>query len=501
MSRNETDSRSVLMALMDAPDTNFLIGADHLFDDTEARVIQSAFRLAASQPDREAVSDEEIARQHRCSWRLHHGMSLAEFIKLREFLLSGASAKSAPCFKASHNSGERDPSVMPDCRGADTKSDGGERSYCRGCGNQSYDNKFGCSICDMDAERPSDPSPGSDVSLSAPVGEPGQSFVLRPISTAPRDGTPFIAIATTKGWRATKIARFLHAEDRLPIPDGGGMWPSPPTHWTQLPVITLIPESDESPSCADSGDLIAPPAKIPGSSDPSPGPDVSLPPPVGEPVAFITKSGFKNWLQGDGPENHVLLRTGGDLRVALYTHPVAWECVAQRQSLPEPADCDWPVCGCDPHANKVIESLEEQGVLSTHPPAPAVGPDVREVVAYQMVGEFASPDFPSVNITPYKHVANLWRQAGAEVRELYALTRPLGGSAQGSIATKQSSSSTPATATETSIDALEPWRDELAEIVGHLGAAIIQSTTSDDQIIMDHVKAAHEIAKIVRRKA
>lgn len=95
--------------------------------------------------------------------------------------------------------------------------------------------------------------------------------------------------------------------------------------------------------------------------------------PVGEPVAFITKSGFKNWLQGDGPENHVLLRTGGDLRVALYTHPVAWECVAQRQSLPEPADCDWPVCGCDPHANKVIESLEEQGVLSTHPPAPAVG--------------------------------------------------------------------------------------------------------------------------------
>ena len=50
-------------------------------------------------------------------------------------------------------------------------------------------------------------------------------------------------------------------------------------------------------------------------------------------------------------------------------------------------------------------------------------------------------------------------------------------------------------------EALEPWRDELTEIIGHLGAAIIQSTASDDQIIMDHVKAAHEIAKIVRRKA
>jgi len=45
------------------------------------------------------------------------------------------------------------------------------------------------------------------------------------------------------------------------------------------------------------------------------------------------------------------------------------------------------------------------------------------------------------------------------------------------------------------------WRDELSEIIGHLGSAITQSVASDDQIIMDHVKAAHEIAKIVRRKA
>jgi hypothetical protein len=48
---------------------------------------------------------------------------------------------------------------------------------------------------------------------------------------------------------------------------------------------------------------------------------------------------------------------------------------------------------------------------------------------------------------------------------------------------------------------LEPWRSELEEITSHLGAAIMQSTDSDDKIIMDHVKAAHEIAKIIRRKA
>ena len=45
------------------------------------------------------------------------------------------------------------------------------------------------------------------------------------------------------------------------------------------------------------------------------------------------------------------------------------------------------------------------------------------------------------------------------------------------------------------------WQFELDEVVGHLGAAVVQSTSSDDQIIMDHVKSAHEIAKIVRRKA
>lgn len=45
------------------------------------------------------------------------------------------------------------------------------------------------------------------------------------------------------------------------------------------------------------------------------------------------------------------------------------------------------------------------------------------------------------------------------------------------------------------------WRTELDEIVGHLGAAIVQSCDKDDQIIMDHVKAAHEIAKVVRRQA
>jgi hypothetical protein len=38
-----------------------------------------------------------------------------------------------------------------------------------------------------------------------------------------------------------------------------------------------------------------------------------------------------------------------------------WECMGRKQSLPEPGECNWPDCGCDIHATKVIETLIEQG--------------------------------------------------------------------------------------------------------------------------------------------
>jgi hypothetical protein len=33
-----------------------------------------------------------------------------------------------------------------------------------------------------------------------------------------------------------------------------------------------------------------------------------------------------------------------------------WKCRAQRTADP-PQDCGWPDCGCDPHANKVLEAV------------------------------------------------------------------------------------------------------------------------------------------------
>lgn len=36
------------------------------------------------------------------------------------------------------------------------------------------------------------------------------------------------------------------------------------------------------------------------------------------------------------------------------------------------------------------------------------------------------------------------------------------------------------------------------ELIGHLGAALVQSIPSDDQIIMNHVREAERIAKDLR---
>lgn len=46
-----------------------------------------------------------------------------------------------------------------------------------------------------------------------------------------------------------------------------------------------------------------------------------------------------------------------------------WECAARKNATPNPVDCNWPHCGCDPHADKVIAALEEEGALATQPPA------------------------------------------------------------------------------------------------------------------------------------
>ena len=47
-----------------------------------------------------------------------------------------------------------------------------------------------------------------------------------------------------------------------------------------------------------------------------------------------------------------------------------WACKANRTADP-PLDCDWPTCGCDPYADKVIEALEESGILPAAQPGDA----------------------------------------------------------------------------------------------------------------------------------
>jgi hypothetical protein len=53
--------------------------------------------------------------------------------------------------------------------------------------------------------------------------------------------------------------------------------------------------------------------------------------------------------------------------------PAAFTCRARASILPEPQDCDWPFCGCDTHAQRVLESIEESGFQLKRSCPPADG--------------------------------------------------------------------------------------------------------------------------------
>ena len=67
------------------------------------------------------------------------------------------------------------------------------------------------------------------------LADAAEASAWRPIESAPRDGTWFLACATTPGWEATRRVRFDEPDDRLPISGENVLWPSAPTHWMPLP--------------------------------------------------------------------------------------------------------------------------------------------------------------------------------------------------------------------------------------------------------------------------
>lgn len=39
-----------------------------------------------------------------------------------------------------------------------------------------------------------------------------------------------------------------------------------------------------------------------------------------------------------------------------------WQCAARQRNIgPDIQDCDWPFCGCDPYASKVLDAIAESG--------------------------------------------------------------------------------------------------------------------------------------------
>jgi hypothetical protein len=78
----------------------------------------------------------------------------------------------------------------------------------------------------------------------------------------------------------------------------------------------------------------------------------------GEPSRFTTLSrpAAVRPLRSANTKNAATGRCGG---------AQSWTCKADRSGIGgnTPQDCDWPVCGCDPYADKVIAALQESGKL------------------------------------------------------------------------------------------------------------------------------------------
>jgi hypothetical protein len=58
------------------------------------------------------------------------------------------------------------------------------------------------------------------------------------------------------------------------------------------------------------------------------------------------------------------------------------KCKARSSSGPETQDCDWPFCGCDPHADKVIEAIQESGFAIRKIDAAAPSPEESAVIVH-----------------------------------------------------------------------------------------------------------------------
>ena len=184
----------------------------------------------------------------------------------------------------------------------------------------------------------------------------------------------------------------------------------------------------------------------PGPSDPSPGPDVKP-----APIADSSEAGTSgvdlekrvaDLMWAIGAKDKQILELSAALS-APVGEPVAW----QYRLFANGYWLGWCICSKTQARHYRGQRDVEIRPLYTHPPAPAVGPDVREALGESsQTLEYLRREARtwgkifSVNVD---HVLDKNRKA------LSALTRPLGGFVQGSIARKQSTDTEGSSRTET----------------------------------------------------
>lgn len=109
----------------------------------------------------------------------------------------------------------------------------------------------------------------------------------------------------------------------------------------------------------------------------------------------------------------------------------SWSCGARGSTgANDPQECNWPMCGCDPYADKVIAALQEHGCIiapgAVRPSAPSEAEVERVARAIDDNGVMDVPDG-----TPGPHVA--WPEAEKEAlrRKARAALAETGGAKEG----------------------------------------------------------------------
>jgi hypothetical protein len=144
--------------------------------------------------------------------------------------------------------------------------------------------------------------------------------------------------------------------------------------------------------------------------------------PTAPPIRNLTGEELRNvyktvtsemWREGFAGEHEDIWNA-----IANRVAALRWKCKARSANTGanDPQDCDWPTCGCDPHADRVIEALQESGKLLGASATPAPSEDENESILGLIIKGVKLPSLTADEMKDQDYAAG-WDAARAIIRD------------------------------------------------------------------------------------